>query len=83
MTSLQQATTKVTNGHEGNALHVDSPFPLRALRVLGGEAFYDFTATSNHEGHQGIHKKCAFMLLPLRALRVLGGEAGVQATSAL
>ncbi len=33
--------------------------PLRALRVLGGEAFHDFTATSNHEGHEGTQRECA------------------------
>ncbi len=40
MTSRQQATTKVTKRHKGNALH---GIPLRALRVLGGEAFLQWT----------------------------------------
>ena len=33
-------TTKVAKGHTGNALH-----PLRALRVLGGEAGVQWTHT--------------------------------------
>jgi hypothetical protein len=40
MTSLQQATTKVTKGHKGHALHF---IPFRALRVLGGEVFLQWT----------------------------------------
>ncbi len=38
--------------------------PLRALRVLGGSAFHDLTATSNHEGHQGTRRNCASWFFP-------------------
>ncbi|WP_157042651.1 hypothetical protein [Roseiflexus castenholzii] len=41
MTLLQKAvTTKVTKGHKGHALHF---IPFRALRVLGGEVFLQWT----------------------------------------
>ncbi len=38
--------------------------PLRALRVLGGSAFHDLTATSNHEGHEGTRRTCASWFFP-------------------
>ncbi|GIW01778.1 MAG: hypothetical protein KatS3mg058_3181 [Roseiflexus sp.] len=81
MTSRQQATTKVTKGHKGHALHF---IPLRALRVTTkvtkgheGHALHFIPlralrittkVTKEHEGH-------ALHFIPLRALRALGGSA--------
>ncbi|GIW00072.1 MAG: hypothetical protein KatS3mg058_1475 [Roseiflexus sp.] len=65
--------------------------PLRALRVLGGEAFVQGTHSMDRIGSvlttkprraPGDTKDMRFMVLPLRALRVLGGEAFVQGTHA-